>query len=166
MDKPTDRARCAHCRSDITVPASYAHGDHIKCGACGMQHKVVRGDVLRLVIADVAPLKDMLRENEQRIESLEDELSAARASLGIGANGFGIGVVYVIYQVGVKDALLSSALAWQAAGIAVASGLMLEICNYLFLAKRQRITHISAEIETLRAEGRQLQQKIREAARV
>jgi hypothetical protein len=40
------KARCINCRSDIAVPATYAHDDFIKCGTCGMQHKVIRGDVL------------------------------------------------------------------------------------------------------------------------
>ena len=67
----TERARCVHCRSDITVPPSYAHGDHIKCGTCATKHKVVRGDVLRLVIADVAPLREALFDNRRQIESGE-----------------------------------------------------------------------------------------------
>lgn len=166
MEKPTDKARCVHCRSEVVVPGSYAHGDHIKCGACGMQHRVVRGEVLRLVIADVAPLKEMLRENEHHVETLQEQLHSAQASLGIGANGFGLGVVYLVYQVGLKDATLSPTLFWQAAGIALATGGLLELLNWLFLAKRQRITQISEEITTLQAEGRQLEQKIREASRV
>jgi hypothetical protein len=166
MEKPTDKARCVHCRSEVVVPGSYAHGDHIKCGACGMQHRVVRGEVLRLVIADVAPLQEMLRENEHRVETLREQLRTAQASLGIGANGFGLGVVYLVYQVGLKDVTLSPTLFWQATGIALATGGLLELLNWLFLAKRQRITQISEEITTLQAEGRQLQQKIREASRV
>ena len=34
------KARCVHCREDVTVPDHYAHGDHVKCGACGTKHKV------------------------------------------------------------------------------------------------------------------------------
>jgi hypothetical protein len=43
-----------HCRTDIVVPPRTRNGDHIKCGTCATKHKVVRGEVLRLVIADVA----------------------------------------------------------------------------------------------------------------
>ena len=121
--------------------------------------------MLRLVLADVAPLKEQVRENQKRIEDLEADLRHASASLGVGANGLGVGVIWVLYQVGLKDALLSTGLFWQAAGLALVSGLLLELCNYLFLAKRHRMTQLSAEIATLKGEGRQLQQKIRDASR-
>jgi hypothetical protein len=159
-------ARCVHCRSEILVPDTYAHGDHIKCGACGTQHKVSRGEVLRLVIADAAPMKDMLRENELRVESLEAELRDARASFGIGANGLAVGVIYILYQLGLKEVPMSTALIWQAGTLAVVSGVALELANFFFLAKRQKMTRLAAEIGALRSEGRQLQQKIREASRV
>ena len=96
------KARCVSCREEIGVAARYAHGDHIKCGVCGTKHKVVRGDRLRLVIADVGPLRDTLAQNERQVERLEAELAHARASIGIGANGIGIGLIYALYQVGVK----------------------------------------------------------------
>lgn len=166
MEKAPGKARCVNCRTDVEVPASYAHGDHIKCGSCNTQHRVLRGDVLRLVIADVEPLKQVLRESQRHIETLEAELRDARASLGIGANGIGVAVAWAIYQVGFKDAALSMPLLWHAVGIALGTGIVLEVANYLFLAKRQKITRLSAEIATLRAEGRQLQQKIRDASRV
>jgi hypothetical protein len=160
-----ERARCIYCRTEVAVPASYAHGDHIKCGSCGTQHKVFRGDVLRLVIADVAPLKDALRDTEIRIERLEDELRGARASVGIGVNGLAFGVVYAIYQVGTQEMTLSTTLLWKSAAIAIVVGVPLELVNYLFLAKRRRMTQLSEEIEVLRSEARQLDQKIREASR-
>ena len=163
---PGSSARCVHCRSDVLVPESYAHGDHIKCGSCGTQHKVSRGEVLRLVIADPAPMRDMLRENQARVESLEAEWRDARASFGLGANGLALGVIYMLYQLGMKDVPFSTGLIWQAVGIAVASGVFLEAANYFFLAKRMKMTRLSAEIVALRSEGRQLQQKIREASRV
>jgi hypothetical protein len=50
-------------------------------------------------------------------------------------------------------------------GVALVSGIALEAANYLFLAKRQRMTRLAAEIEEAREEGRRLQQKIREAGR-
>jgi DNA-directed RNA polymerase subunit RPC12/RpoP len=158
-------ARCVNCRSEVTVPERYAHGDHIKCGTCGTQHKVLRGDVLRLVIADVAPLKEALRDTEVRIERLEDELRGARASMGIGVNGLAVGVVYAIYQVGVHGTTPSGELLIKSIAIALVVGFLLEFTNYLFLAKRRRMTQLTEEIEVLSDEARQLDQKIREASR-
>jgi hypothetical protein len=159
-------ARCVNCRSEITVPERYAHGDHIKCGTCGTQHKVLRGDVLRLVIADVTPLREALRENQKLIERLEDELRGARRSVGIGGNGVGIGVAYALWQVALQEQALDTTLLVRAVMVAVLSGALLELLNLLFLSKRQRIRRLSAEIDEARADGRQLQQKIREATRV
>jgi hypothetical protein len=73
------RARCVHCRAMVTVPDSYQHGDHIKCGGCGTQHKVARGEVLRLVLADLAPLRESLSSNEILVDRLESEMRDARA---------------------------------------------------------------------------------------
>jgi hypothetical protein len=158
-------ARCVNCRSEITVPERYAHGDHIKCGTCSTQHKVLRGDVLRLVIADIAPLKEALRENERLVERLEDELRGARRSIGIGGNGVGIAVAYVVWQVALQEQALDQALLVRALLVGLFSGLALELANLLFLTKRQRIRRLSAEIDEARADGRQIQQKIREATR-
>ena len=101
----TQKARCAECRTDISIPSTYAHGDHVKCATCQTRHKVVRsGEAVRLVLADVGPLKDALRANEMQQSRLEAELRHARASLGIGVpNGIGISVAYAIWQVGFKD---------------------------------------------------------------
>jgi hypothetical protein len=159
------RARCVHCREEMTVADRYAHGDHIKCGTCGTKHKVVRGDRLRLVLADVGPLRDSLAQNERLVERLEAELSHARASLGIGANGIGIGLIYALYQIGVKGATLGKELLWTAVGIALFSGLLLEIANYSFLAKRNKLTRLGQELDEARAEGQKLRQQIREASR-
>lgn len=159
-------ARCVNCRSEVTVPERYAHGDHIKCGTCGTQHKVLRGDVLRLVVADVAPLKDALRENERLIERLEDELRGARRSVGIGSNGVGIGVAYALWQVALQEQALDSGLLIRTLVVAVVSGAALELANLLFFAKRQRIRRLTAEIDEARGDGRLIQQKIREATRV
>jgi len=159
-------ARCVNCRSEVTVPEGYAHGDHIKCGTCAMQHKVLRGDVLRLVIADVTPLREALRENERMVERLEDELRGARRSVGIGGNGVGIAVAYVFWQVAIQEQAFDRALVIRAIVVGILSGAALEFANLLFLTKRQRIRRLSDEIEEARADGRQLQQKIREATRV
>jgi hypothetical protein len=162
----SQNARCVHCREEVSVPDRYAHGDHIKCGACGTKHKVARGDRLRLVIADVSPLRDTLGQNQQLVTRLEAELSHARASFGIGVNGIGIGVIFALYQVGMNGAPLSAGLLVNAAGVALVSGLLLEAANWSFLAKRSAITRISRELEEARAEGQRLRQQIREATRV
>jgi hypothetical protein len=159
-------ARCVNCRSEITVPERYSHGDHIKCGTCSTQHKVLRGDVLRLVIADTSPLKEALRENERLVERLEDELRGARRSVGIGGNGVGIAVAYVVWQVALQEQPLDQALLVRAVLVGLLCGVALELANLLFLTKRQRIRRLSAEIDEARADGRQIQQKIREATRV
>ena len=159
-------ARCAYCRSEVSVPESYAHGDHIKCGSCGTKHKIVRGDILRLVLADVSPLQEALRANEHHLDRLDAELAHARGSLGIGANGFGVGVIYLLWQVTYGGEVWTRSLVWSAVGVALATGIGLELANYLFLAKRRAISRLSLEIETARAESARLKQKIREASRV
>ena len=94
----TQKARCVECRSEISVPGSYAHGDHVKCPTCGTRHKVVRsGEAVRLVLADITPLKEALRANEAQVSRLEAELRHARHSFRIGVNGIGFGVVYVVW---------------------------------------------------------------------
>jgi hypothetical protein len=158
-------ARCVHCREEISVPAQYAHGDHIVCGACKTNHKVVRGDRLRLVLADVTPLREALQQNQQLINRLDAELAHARASFGIGANGIGIAVAFAVYQVGWKEVSLSLNLLWNAVGIAIVSGLLLEAANWAFLAKRSAITRLSQEIAEAQSESQRLRQQIRDATR-
>jgi hypothetical protein len=162
----SQKARCVHCREEVSVPDRYAHGDHIKCGTCGTKHKVVRADRLRLVLADVGPLRDALAQNQQLVTRLEAELAHARASFGIGVNGIGLGLVYALYQVGMKGAPLSMGLLMNAVGIAIVSGLLLEAANWSFLAKRSAITRVSRELEEARAEGQRIRQQMREATRV
>jgi hypothetical protein len=162
----TAKARCVNCREEVSVANDYAHGDHIKCGVCGTKHKVVRGDKLRLVIADVGPLRDALVQNDRLVERLEAELAHARASLGIGANGFGIGLIYALYQVGVRGAPIGRALLWTSVGIALVAGLLLEAANWSFLAKRHAITRLGGELAEARGEGAKIRQQIREATRV
>jgi hypothetical protein len=160
------KARCVNCREEISVADRYAHGDHIKCGVCGTKHKVVRTDRLRLVIADVGPLRDTLAQNEKMVERLEAELAHARASLGIGANGVGIGLIYALYQLGVNGAPLSKGLLWTSIAVAIVSGLMLELANWSFLAKRNSMMRLSHELDEARAEGQKLRTLIREANKV
>jgi len=160
------KVHCVHCREEVQVPGHYAHGDHIKCGSCGTKHKVVRGDHLRLVLADVGPVRDALAQNQQLTNRLEAELAHARGSFGIGANGIGIGVIFALYQLGMKGAALSMELLGNAIGIALVTGLVLEAANWAFLAKRHAITRLSAELDEARAEGTRLRQLIRDASRV
>jgi hypothetical protein len=159
-------ARCVHCHEEVQVPARYAHGDHVKCGVCGTDHKVVRGDRLRLVLADVGPLRDALAQNQQLVNRLEAELSHARGSFGIGANGIGIAVAFAIYQVGWRGAAIDASLLSNALGIAIVTGVLLEAANWSFLAKRHHITRLSAELEEARSEGNRLRQLIRDSTRV
>jgi len=165
-DGAASKARCVHCREEISVAERYAHGDHIKCGVCGTKHKVVRGDRLRLVIADVGPLREALVQNDRLVERLEAELARAQASLGIGVNGVGIGLIYALYQVGVNGEPIGRGLVMTAIGIALFSGLVLELANWSFLAKRSAMTRLGHELDEARAEGHKLRQQIREATRV
>ena len=161
------KARCAECRTEIEIPSSYAHGDHVKCATCGTRHKVVRtGEAVRLVLADVGPLKETLRQYEAQQNRLEAELRHARASFGVGVNGIGIGVAYAIWQVAFKEGQIGLPLLWEVVAVAVVSGVLLELANYFFLAKRKAMSRLSQEIEEVEAEARALQQKIREASRV
>jgi hypothetical protein len=159
-----DKVRCVSCRTEINIPPDYAHGDHIKCGTCGTKHKVQRGDVLRLVLADVSPLKDALRANQAHVDRLEDELQGARRSFGIGANGLGIAVIYVLVQVALNEREWSQGLLGEGIAIALGTGLALELANFLFLAKRQKMTRLAGEVQAAKAEGREIQRKIREAS--
>jgi hypothetical protein len=158
-------ARCVYCRVEVAVPDSYAHGDHIKCGSCGTGHKVIRQDGVRLVLADVGPLKDKLIENEKQIGRLQDELQGARRSFGIGVNGLGLGVVYLLWQFAFKERPLDTDLLLRAGAIALVSGVLLELLNYLLLAKRQQIASLTRDIEQAQAHGRELRKLIRQAER-
>jgi hypothetical protein len=160
------RGRCVHCKVEITVPDHYAHGDHIKCGGCGTKHKVVRADRVRLVLADPGPLRDALAQNEQLTNRLEAELAHARGSFGIGANGFGIALIYALYQVGMRGEPIGKGLVVEVVAVALLSGLVLELANWAFLAKRQRITVLTRELEDARADATRLRSILREATRV
>jgi hypothetical protein len=159
------KAPCVHCRTDVIVPASYADGDHIKCGACGTQHRVVRGNgAVRLVIADVAPLREALRSHEQRIESIENQLHAARGSFGIGANGFGVAVIYVLLKVAWEELPLTREVLVNGAVVGVITGFFLELANFLFLSKRRLLNQLGEELATMEEEARDLKKKIRDAS--
>jgi hypothetical protein len=112
------------------------------------------------------PLRDALAQNERLVERLQAELYHAQASLGIGANGFGIGLIYALYQVGVNGEPIGKGLLLTSLAIAVGSGLLLEAANWSFLAKRHAIMRIGRELDEARSEGAKLRQRIREATRI
>jgi hypothetical protein len=118
----------------------------------------------RLVIADVGPLRDALRDYEVRIDTTERELARARGSLGLGANGLGIGVIYLVAKIGWQEAALDRNLVTNAIVIGLAAGFFLELCNYLFLSKRKAINNLTRELTQMRDEAKELQRKIREAS--
>ena len=62
--------------------------------------------------------------------------------------------------------LQAKVLLLAAIAIALLTGALLELANYLFLAKRQAITRLTAEIEAARAEGAHIRQQLREADRL
>jgi hypothetical protein len=160
------KARCVSCREQVVVPDQYAHGDYIACGSCGTKHKVARGEKVRLVIADVTPLRDSLTQNQHTQERIQAELARARASFGIGVNGLGIGVIFALYQLGWKGEPFGGNLIANAVGVAIVTGLLLEAANWAFLAKRQKITRLSEELEEMETEAREIRQKIRDASRL
>jgi len=165
MDPVKSKARCTICRSEVDVPQSYADGDHIKCGVCGTQHKVQRGEALRLILADIEPVKQALRENDQRISSLTEELQRARGSLGVGIEtSLGVSVIYFLYRIA-RDHPVTGTLIFESIVIGLFIGALAELANYFFLTKRNAISRLSAEIGQLQSEGRTLQQRIREASR-
>lgn len=160
------KARCIHCREQVQVSDRYAQGDHIKCGSCGTKHKVVRGDRLRLVLADPAPVRDALAQNDALVARLESDLVQARLSFGIGANGAAIGVGYALYRVLAAGAPVDAALVWQTVGIALGSAALLEAASWAFLVKRQRMTRLARELDEARVEGMRLRQLLREASKL
>jgi hypothetical protein len=97
---------------------------------------------------------------------LESELRIARGSFGVGVNGIGVALIYALWQVGLRERQIGTGLLWETLAVAVLSGVLLELANFFFLAKRKAMSRLSQEIEEVRAEGRTLQQKIREASRV
>lgn len=163
---PTASPRCVMCRVEVAVSAAYEHGDQVKCGSCGTLHKVLRGERVRLVLADVGTLRESVRTAEKHVRQIEQELQTARGSMGIGVNGLGVGLAYVVWQIGLQETPWSTALLWKAGLLSLAAAVLLEVANYLFLAKRQHLTRLSHEVEAARAELLQLRQRLREAGRV
>ena len=159
------KARCVHCREDVPVDGRYAHGDHIKCGACGTKHKVVRGDRLRLVLADAAPVREALAQNEQLILRLQQDLARTRRSFGLGANGVLVGVAFAAWRLW-KGAPIDTDLLTSAVLVTLGAAMLIEAANWSFLGKRQAITRLLREIEEARTDGGRLRGLVREANRV
>jgi hypothetical protein len=160
------KPRCVHCRSEVTVPPGYAHGDHVKCPQCGTRHRISRGDGVRLVLADVTPLREALESNRQLVARLQNDLQRTIMTFGLAANGLVVGIFYVFFRAFLQGAPVDMRVIAQALGLSLAAAVVIEIVNYLYLGKRRRIDQIKADIEEARAEAGQLQQKIREAGRV
>jgi hypothetical protein len=161
----TAKAPCVNCREAVEISARYAQGDHIRCGSCGTDHKILRGDRIRLVLADVTPLRDALAQNEQLVRRLESELAQARGSFRIGGNGFGIGVIFALYRIAIDGAPISKSLIAGSILIALVSGALLEGANWLFLAKRHQIDTLTREIAEAQADASRLRAQIRDATR-
>jgi hypothetical protein len=117
-------------------------------------------------MADVGPLREAYQANQALIERLEAELRAARGSFGIGANGFGLGVAFFIWQVALRDHTADASLAWTSVAVAIGSGVLLEVLNVLFLTKRKKISKLHGDIHEAEEEGRAIQKKLREAQRM
>jgi len=165
MDEKIATTHCANCPAEVGVPDNYAHGDVIRCGICGATNRIVRGDVLRLVLSDVAPLKAALSDLQQRRGRLEDELVGARGRLGIGVQGLWVGFFYVFYQVALGAQTWSGGLLVWGLAISLAVAVFLEVLNYLFFSKHQRMQRLSGEIDALRIEESDMRRRLREAGR-
>ena len=165
--KDVTPGKCLNCRSEVLVPNTFADGDTLQCGVCGMGLKIHRtgGGGLKLVISDVGPLRDEMKAIQQRMVGLESDLARARASFGIGVNGLGVGLVYLLSQVMLEDKNISRELIVNAVLIAIISGIGLELANFFFLAKRREMSRLSGEIAEGTKEINSIQQKIRESLR-
>jgi len=158
-------ARCLSCRGEVSVPDAYADGAQIGCGGCGIQLRIVRKDGLRLVVADPLALQESLRQIRVDIKTASRELQAARASWGIGVNGFGLGVLYLVARVALEERHFNRELVIEAVGLSVLVGVLLELANFLFLAKRQTISRLTAQLRQANLDQRETERKIRESAR-
>jgi hypothetical protein len=151
----------------VPVPETYAHGVILGCQTCKSQLRLLRNEkgVLRLVIADAAPLRDQVAFNRAHVDKLQADLRVARHSLGVGTNGFGVGVIYMVARLAREDRVLNMQLLTEAVIIALVVGVLLEAANYFFLAKRKTMTRLAIEIDQMRDEQQMLQSLIRDAER-
>ncbi|MCM2256921.1 MAG: hypothetical protein NDJ94_14795 [Vicinamibacteria bacterium] len=165
-DKFVTHAHCPNCKDKVEVGSRYAHGDQMQCGNCSAGLKVVRqGNSLRLLIADLTPLREELKALNKRIFDVDAELARAKASFGIGVNGFGVGVLYVLVKVALEEQVIDRTMIAIAVLISLVVGVLLEGANYLFLTKHRQMSELADEIASLRVEAKGLQQKIKESSR-
>ena len=161
-----DKARCIECRSEILIPETFASGDIVPCGRCDTKHRLLRGrGSVRLVLADASRLRENLLAARQRMRAVESDLARARGSWGIGVNGLGLGLIYVLVKLMVEDLPWSDELVRNGLVVAVMCGIALEAANYLFLAKRKAIDTCKHELWELEGQVKDLEKKIREASR-
>jgi len=160
-------SRCAAYRAAVEIAEDFAHGAQLRCPSCHTSLRVVRraGAQPRLVHAEVEPLRDSLADGQRRLEAAEKDLAVARASLGIGVNGLGLGLLYVVAKVALEEQPLTRDIIVTAVVIAIAAGLGLELVNLFFLAKRRRMAELGAEIDELRSGNKELRRKLRDAMR-
>jgi hypothetical protein len=158
-------ARCLNCRSDVPVPDSYADGSQISCGACAVHLRIIRTGGLRLVIADVAPFREMLKERKLLVAETTRDLQKARASWGIGVNGLGVGVLYIVARIALEERVLEQGLIIEAVVISVLVGIVLEVANTLFLSKRQAVSRLTLQLQEALADQKDIERKIRESSR-
>jgi len=158
-------ARCASCRFDVSVPGSYAEGAQISCPRRSVQLRILRKGGLRLVIADPLALRETLRQVKLDIAQANRELQTARASWGIGVNGLGIGVLYVIDKVALEERHLNQGLIVEAVVLSAIVGGLLEVANTLFLAKRQTVARLTEQLRVATVDQKELERKIRESSR-
>ena len=163
MPSESSTGRCPMCKAAVNVEARFKHGDQTQCGNCGMLLKVLRTGGVRLVIADVGRVREELQGVQQRMRNTQSDLARAKASFGIGANGFGIGVIYVIAKFALEEIPLDRQLITEGVGIALLVGILLEAANYLFLAKRKEMSRLRAELKEDTDHARHLQARLREA---
>ena len=74
-------------------------------------------------------------------------------------------VAYVMAQIVLEERLLNQELMIEAVVVAVVAGVLLELANYFFLAKRKTMSRLSHEIAQMREEQVLLQSLIRDAER-
>ena len=117
------------------------------------------------MIADLNSLKVTLRESRRQIAETNRQLQQAHASWGIGVNGLGLGVLYVVARVALEGRGLDQRLMLEAAAIAVVVGILLEFANYMFLAKRSTIARLSKQLKREVDEQRDVERKLKESAR-
>jgi len=97
------------------------------------------------------------------VERFENELRAARGSLGIGTLGFGIGVLYVLDKIGLEELTLTREIIVTGVILSVVTGILLELANFLFLSKRRLINQLNEQLAVMKDEAKELQRKIRES---